>query len=279
MAEARLGRTRLGSDRWWRLDRFLDAARNARARGLEMAAGLEANAADEMPDTPRDDLLDLIGIESIADQQPATFQLVLEHLARTDGATRDAVRSRLTAEFDSLEPRHRRELLEHDALRGFLEHVGVVSAWNVRMPVTAGPSSEPIDRQSFLESVESELDDTIGDAYHARTEIMADSLPSDDELIEGYRRARAHVEGYWRHWALAPSPQALVAYIAMDPDEFKRYLALAVEVLTPAERARFSNRNELNGWIASGMRPLSVDGQDVPLKDVIDPGYLPTLAF
>jgi hypothetical protein len=65
----------------------------------------------------------------------------------------------------------------------------------------------------------------------------------------------------------------------MDPDEFKRYLELAISVLTPEERSRFATRGQLHAWIASGMRPLSRDDEDVPLDEVIDPGYLPTTAL
>ncbi|MET0772579.1 MAG: hypothetical protein ABWZ82_05810 [Candidatus Limnocylindrales bacterium] len=285
MAETRQRRTRMGTERWWRLDRFVDAARSARSRGLDMAAALEAEAITPATEAPGDDLLDLMTIETIATQQPATLQWMLEQLERSDVAARDALRTRLTAEFDALEPRYRRELLEDETLRRFLEQSGVVSAWSVSVPTgmalapLAALSTGPTDRQAFLESVESELDETIGDEYEARTEGLSEPQSHDEAFIRQYMRTRADVEAYWRHWAQAPSPQALVAYIAMDPDEFKRYLALAVEVLTPAERSRFSNRHQLNGWIASGMQPLSQDGQDVPLEAVIDPGYLPATAF
>ena len=67
-------------------------------------------------------------------EDPATLRHVLEHLDDSGSAEQGVLRVRLTAEFDALEPRHRRELLEDEALRGFLEHVGVVSAWNVSTP-------------------------------------------------------------------------------------------------------------------------------------------------
>src|SRR6187399_2116674 len=63
MAEARMRRTRMGSDRWWHLDRFIDAARSARARGLDLAAALEADPTPAIAAGPGDDLLDLVSIE------------------------------------------------------------------------------------------------------------------------------------------------------------------------------------------------------------------------
>ncbi len=242
MAETRLRRTRIGSERWWRLDRFIDMARTAHAHGLEMASALES-AAD-----PGDDLLDLIGIESIASRPGSTLDLVLERLEHSDDAARDTVRARLEAEFDTLQPRRRRELLEDDALRGFLQRVGVVSAWSVS--VTEASSLDPAHP------------DPLPGSSGCRTDAM-----------------RGNVERYWRDWAQAPRPQIHIAYIAMDPDEFKQYLALAIETLTPAERSRFTNRNQLNCWIVSGMRPLFEDGHEVPLHEVIDEGYRPTTAL
>jgi hypothetical protein len=248
MAEARMRRTRMGTERWWRLDRFADVARTARARGLDMAAALDAEATAATAADPGDDLLDLVNLETVATQEPATLRHVLEHLESSGGAEQAALRSRLTAEFDALEPRHRRELLEDDAFRGFLDHIGVVSAWDASVPSDA-PS------------------DACGDASALTSSTIGPEI------------TRAQIEAYWRHWAQAPSPRLLIAYIAMDPDEFKVYLALAAEVLTPAERSRFANRTQLNGWIVSGMRPLFEDGREVLLEDVIDQGYLPVVAF
>ena len=279
MAETRMRRTRMGSDRWWRLDRFIDAARNARLRGLDMAAALEVEATRATTDDPADDLLDLISIETITTQEAGAFQWMLAELDRRGDAARDTVRTRLTAEFDALEPRHRRELLEDDGLRGFLEHVGVVSAWSMSVPDEAVPSLGPAEQLSFFGSLESEDGHTLGDEFWAQTDAGTERLPRDEAFISQYHRTRERVEGYWRHWAQAPSPQALVAYIAMDPDEFKRQMALAIEVLTPPERSRFTNRGQLNGWIASGMRPLFEGDRVVPLDEVIDKGYLPAVAF
>jgi hypothetical protein len=244
MALARQRRTRAGSERWWRLDRFLDVARMERSRHLAMAAALEVGevpvsaewpVSSESPldaEPPGEDLLDLVSIDYLAEQEPATLEYVLDHLDQSGDAAQVAVRARLTAELAALEPRHRREVLEDDTRREFLERAGV-STW------IAGTSS----------------DGAVPDL------------------------SRSHVEGYWRHWASAPTPQALIAYIAMDPDEFKRYLELAISVLTPAERSRFATRGQLHAWIASGMRPLHRDGDEVPLDEAIDPGYLPATAF
>jgi hypothetical protein len=243
MALARQRRARPGTERWWRLDRFLDVARMERSRDLAMAAALEAGespASSDLPEKPPpasaepsgDDLLDLVSIDCLTDQEPATLAFVLDHLERSDDAAQVDVRARLTAEFDALEPRHRRVLLEDDAQRGFLERAGVCT-W-----IAEAPSEGSVPDLS-----------------------------------------RAHVEGYWRYWAQAPSPETLIAYIAMDPDEFKRYLELAISVLTLAERSRFATRGQLHAWIVSGMRPLSRDGEEVPLDEVIDRGYLPTTAF
>jgi hypothetical protein len=132
LTDRRMWRAPHGSDLWLRLDRLRKVADLARHHHLEMAQDLSAPAPIEPdppvgPDEAGDDLLDLISIWSIERQPASTLELLLELVDGAPPPAQEAVRSRLEAEFDTLEPRHRRALLEDDAIRGLLTRLGVVS--------------------------------------------------------------------------------------------------------------------------------------------------------
>jgi hypothetical protein len=282
------------SDRWLRLDRFRRAAEAERRRHLETAHLLEA-AADLVPEPqePGDDILDLICIESIAAQTAETLEVLLEHLDQIDPVTRDSVRMRLETEFDSLEPRRRRALLEDAELRGFLEHVGVVSPLDLggtaRTPGGRERSSASAERlaraldvamratlatQPFEEALAREFADTFGDAFWAQTHAEGDGPARDEAFLARYRTMRAQLETYWRHWASAPNPDVQHAVLIQHPAAFQRQMRLAIQVLTPIEKARFEDRSSLFGWVVSGMQPLFVDDAPVPLTDIVEARYI-----
>jgi hypothetical protein len=281
------------SDRWLRLDRFRRAAEAERRRHLEIARALQAAAIGREPEEPGDDILDLVCIGSITDQTPETVRVLLDHLEQSGAATRDVVRKRLEIEFDSLEPRRRRALLEDAQLRGFLESVGVVSPLDLgdtgrRAEAHARPSSSADRLRRALEiamrgtlatepvadALARELGETFGDAAWAQTHPEGGAPVRDDAFLARYRAMRSQLETYWRHWASAPNPDVQHALMIEHPAAFQRQVRLAIQVLTPVEKARFGDRWALFGWVASGMQPLFVDDTPVPLTDVIDARYL-----
>jgi hypothetical protein len=62
--------------------------------------------------------------------------------------------------------------------------------------------------------------------------------------------------------------------MTQHPDAFRRQMRLAIQVLTPPERARFRDRRTLFGWVASGMWPLFVEDVPVPLAEIVEERYL-----
>lgn len=135
LTDGRMWRTTHGSEAWRRLERFRRVADAARHHHAEMAYALDDQpdhtplGATQAPtdDQGGDDLFDLISIESLACQSPTTLGLMLDLVDAGPPSARAGVRARLEAEFDVLEPRYRRELLEDDAVRDALVRLGVVS--------------------------------------------------------------------------------------------------------------------------------------------------------
>jgi hypothetical protein len=282
------------SDRWLRLDRFRRAAEVERRRHLDAARARAAEAASEAPvNEPGEGLLDLISIETITRQPVDTLHHLIEHLELSGSASREDVRARLEVEFDALEPRHRRELLEDPELRGFLAYVGVVTMWSSEsLPRPADAMADhatcaerlleafrvvlrgTLATVPFEAALAQEFRDTFGDTFWAQTEDADHPLPRDEAFLSRYRTMRGQLETYWRHWAAAPSADVQHAVIVQHAAAFERQVRLAIQLLTPIEKARFGARDELFGWVASGMQPLSVDGVPVALTELIEPRYL-----
>jgi hypothetical protein len=290
ITDARMSHAPHGSLQWQRLERLRKVADAARHHHIEMASALPAKAADEHATREGDDLLDLICIESIVLQPPGTLDLMLRLFDRGPAEARDAVRIRLETEFDSLEPRHRRALMEDDAIRGALEHMGVMTSLRATASQSAPPVS-PMDETPVSVAIAQVMDDTllgsdlahalahelgrtIGDDAFALTERVGDRPSADDELLSRYRHMRSQLEAYWRHWAAAPSTAVQRELVTRHPDAFRRQMVLAIQILTPPEKARFTDRAELFGWVASGMLPLFVDDTPVPLEDIVEARYL-----
>jgi hypothetical protein len=287
-----------GSPQWQRLDRLRDVADAAWHHHLEMAHALPAGetdsrpAADDGEDADEgDNLLDLICIESIASQPAGTLDLMLGLFDRSPTIEREAVRIRLEAEFDRLEPRRRRAILEDEAVRVALEQMGVMTRLYPGSSVEP-PGTSPSDAASIATAIDRamgttlegldvqealvrEFGGTIGDLARAATDgTERDRQALDEDLLSRYHDVRARLEEYWRHWAGAPSTAIQHASITRHPDVFQRQMVLAIQVLTPAEKARFTDRAQVFGWVASGMLPLFADGSPVPLEDVIETCYL-----
>jgi hypothetical protein len=293
MTDNRMWHVTHGSPQWQRLDRMRKVADAARHHHLEMAQALppepETDAETEREDEG-DDLLDLISIESIVRQPTGTLDLMLGLFDRSPDAGRDQVRARLETEFDQLEPRHRRALMEDVAIRGAFEHMGVVTHFRPsitrpseeapapeddRIPDTIGRAMEgTLVGPDLQEALESEFSETLGDEAWAETESDGGQHPRDEDLLSRYRYMRSQLEAYWRHWADAPSPAVQRELVTRHPAAFRRQMVLAVQVLTPPEKARFGHRAELLGWIASGMLPLFVEGDAIPLPDIVEARYL-----
>lgn len=284
-----------------------ERAQREAARTLAAAAE-ETRSAEQQ----HGELLGKISIESIQGQPLYLLELLQEQFDDSPDEERQGVRAGVEQEFNGLEPSLRRELLEDASSRDFLEHIGVISRWPVSFgqrrddapPVDAAAAqremgtpawaddemvriaTDPVVGRAFDEAVreteahmrffqqlDEEYGDTIGDAYWAQTEVEASRLPRDEAFINEYRLTRSRVEAYWRNWAVAPSPQLQWAFMTRDPEGFKRQMTLAIQVLLPTEKLCFRSNGELFGWIASGMQPLIVDGQRLPLTDLVEPRF------
>jgi hypothetical protein len=292
----------------------LKEAMERRERAAHTAVAARAAAAAGRTETEQQHLgfLEQIGIESIQGQPLCFLGLLQEQFDEASDDERQEVRARVEEEFNDLQPSLRRELLEDSSSRDFLEHIGVVSRWTVSfgqphearptLDTTAGrpePGSpewadkmiriardpeigaafdqamrESVAHMRFLEQLDAEYGDTAGDAYFAQTEAEEGRLPRDECFIADYEQSRSRIEAYWHNWSLAPSPQLQRGFMARDPEGFKRHMTMAIQVLTPPEKFRFTSHDELFGWIASGMRPLIVDGERVPLEEVVEARYL-----
>ena len=278
-----------------------EAADAAAARDAKRAAAAKAHQG----------LLDGISLATLQEQPLCTLGMYEEEFDLSSPSEQLAVRNRVAAEFNVLPPVERRELLEDKHVRDLLEHLGVVSRWTIGLAQEHEPSEpkeaatnwpeagtpewadeivriandpaidavfEEARRKAdahmrFVQQLDAEYGDTVGDTYWAQTEAE-DPLPRDEAFIAAYDQDREKVEAYWRNWALAPSPMLQQALMRSDPENFKRHMTIAIQMLTPDEKFCFASHDELFGWIVSGMKPLIVDGRRVPLDEVIEPRYL-----
>lgn len=142
-------RTSYGSERRRRLEAFRENAHSTAQQSLEMAelteakearqraerdaavAAAAATAHESSVEGRHQGFLDDINISNIERQSLAFLELLLEQFDESSDAERASVSARVEQEFDSLEPARKRELLEDDSSRDFLEHIGVVSRWTV----------------------------------------------------------------------------------------------------------------------------------------------------
>jgi hypothetical protein len=285
-----------GTEQWRRLDRFRRLADETRRQHIRIAREIPRDPTPDQAagaEDDRDDLFDLISIESIERQPAAALDALLELFDQGSTEGRDVVRLRLEVGFEALEPRHRRALLEDDAIRGALVHMGVLSPWGpagapegAREAVPgepAGPSAieramgATLGGSCFQDELAHQFDGSIGDMCWSLTTAASDRRSHDERLLSTCREMREVVESYWRHWAQAPDPAVQRSLIVKDPDSFRRQMLLAIRSLTPPEKARFEGRTQLFGWVASGMLPLFVDEEPVPLEDIIEARYLTSL--
>ncbi|MFN8520161.1 MAG: hypothetical protein U0667_12385 [Chloroflexota bacterium] len=134
LTDHRMWQTPHGTEQWLRLERLRKVAVVARHHHLEMAQAVPdpdpvvPHVAAEVP-AERDDPLRDVSIASLEHQPASALRELQDRFDGASVAARDSLRTRLETEFDALEPRHRRALLEDDALRAALTHLGVVSPW------------------------------------------------------------------------------------------------------------------------------------------------------
>ncbi len=134
LTDRRMWHATHGSDLWLRLDRLRKVADVARHHHLEMAqtapdpGRVVPQVVPEVPAEGEDPFRD-VSIRSLEHQPAVALRELQDRFDAASVAARDSLRARLEAEFDALEPRGRRALLEDDAVRAALAHLGVVSPW------------------------------------------------------------------------------------------------------------------------------------------------------